>query len=47
MLMDVPQGNYATDFEPGEPDPHIIDLNTELGQCDDFVSTTIPKRERE
>lgn len=26
----------------GEPDPHIIDLNIELGECDDIVSTALP-----
>jgi exocyst complex component 4 len=41
------QGNYTTDREAAEPDPHIIDLNTELGQCDDFVSAALPKRKQQ
>ena len=40
-------GNYNIDHEAGEPDPHIIDLNAEIGQCDDFISTTLPKREQQ
>lgn len=30
----------------GEPDPHIIDLNIELGECDDIVSTTLPPEDQ-
>lgn len=40
------EGNYVLDFEAGEPDPHIVDLNTELGQCDDMISTRLPAKER-
>lgn len=40
-------GNYIIDHEAGEPDPHIIDLNAEIGQCDDFISTTLPKKEQQ
>lgn len=40
-------GNYNIDHEAGEPDPHIIDLNAEIGQCDDFISNTLPKREQQ
>jgi exocyst complex component 4 len=40
-------GNYCIDHEAGEPDPHVIDLNAELGQCDDFISTTLPKKEQQ
>ncbi|KAI0322694.1 Sec8 exocyst complex component-specific domain-containing protein [Amylostereum chailletii] len=39
-------GNYHIDREVGEPDPHIIDLNLELGECDDVVSTTLPEAEQ-
>jgi len=41
------RGNYCIDREAGEPDPHVIDLNTELGKCDDFLSTALPKKEQQ
>ncbi|KAJ6604476.1 exocyst complex component sec8 [Mycena vulgaris] len=40
-------GNYTIEREAGEPDPHVIDLNNELGECNDFASTCLPKRERQ
>ncbi|KAL0580816.1 exocyst subunit [Marasmius crinis-equi] len=40
-------GNYTIDTEAGEPDPHIIDLNTELGECNDFVAPGLPKGAKE
>ncbi|KAF7967561.1 hypothetical protein HWV62_33943 [Athelia sp. TMB] len=40
-------GNYHIDHEAGEPDPHVLDLNAELGQCDEFISTTLPKKEQQ
>ncbi|KAJ7225698.1 exocyst complex component sec8 [Mycena pura] len=39
-------GNYSIESEAGEPDPHVADLNNELGECNDFASTCLPKRER-
>ncbi|KAI0048336.1 hypothetical protein FA95DRAFT_1558105 [Auriscalpium vulgare] len=39
-------GNYRIDSEVGEPDPHIIDLNLELGDFDDIISTTLPVHEQ-
>ncbi|EJD03693.1 uncharacterized protein FOMMEDRAFT_81678 [Fomitiporia mediterranea MF3/22] len=39
-------GNYRIDQEDSEPDPHIIDLNSELGQADDCLSSTLPEKER-
>ncbi|GLB35982.1 putative vacuolar-sorting protein 54, of GARP complex [Lyophyllum shimeji] len=41
------QGDYSIDSEASEPDPHIVDLNAELVKCDDFLSTSLPKRERQ
>ncbi|KAI0068285.1 hypothetical protein BV25DRAFT_1793562 [Artomyces pyxidatus] len=35
-------GNYRIDREVGEPDPHVIDLNIELGEFDDIISTALP-----
>ncbi|KAJ7630763.1 exocyst complex component sec8 [Roridomyces roridus] len=40
-------GNYSIEREAGEPDPYIVDLNTELGECSDFATTCLPKRERQ
>ncbi|KAI0785469.1 Sec8 exocyst complex component-specific domain-containing protein [Irpex lacteus] len=40
------QGNYRLDVEASEPDPHVVDLNTELTRCDDFAATTLPSKER-
>ncbi|KAJ6519646.1 Sec8 exocyst complex component-specific domain-containing protein [Mycena sanguinolenta] len=40
-------GNYSLEREASEPDPHIVDLNNELGECSDFASTCLPKRERQ
>ncbi|KAH7910695.1 Sec8 exocyst complex component-specific domain-containing protein [Hygrophoropsis aurantiaca] len=40
-------GNYHIDHEAGEPDPYIIDLNTELGQIDGFASCALLKEEQE
>jgi len=39
-------GNYRVDREIGEPDPHIIDLNLELGEYHDIASTTLPPQEQ-
>ncbi|KAF8213248.1 exocyst complex component sec8 [Mycena galopus ATCC 62051] len=40
-------GNYSLEREAGEPDPHVVDLNNELGECSDFASTCLAKRERQ
>ncbi|KAG7099005.1 hypothetical protein E1B28_000890 [Marasmius oreades] len=40
-------GNYTIDTEAGEPDPHIIDLNSELGECNDLMATHLPKSSRD
>ncbi|KAJ7487411.1 exocyst complex component sec8 [Mycena galericulata] len=40
-------GNYSIEREAGEPDPHVVDLNNELGECSDFASSCLPKRERQ
>lgn len=39
------QGNYQVDHEVGEPDPYIVDLNSELSDFDEFTSTTLLKNE--
>ena len=40
------QGNYQVDHEAGEPDPYIVDLNSELSDFDEFTSTTLLKNEQ-
>ncbi|THH09197.1 hypothetical protein EW145_g2188 [Phellinidium pouzarii] len=39
-------GNYRIDQEDSEPDPHIIDLNSELGTVDECIAVTLPEKER-
>ncbi|KAF8560204.1 hypothetical protein OG21DRAFT_1480036 [Imleria badia] len=39
-------GNYQVDHEVGEPDPYIVDLNSELSHLDEFTSTTLLKNEQ-
>lgn len=34
------------DHEVAEPDPHIVDLNSELGKCDDAVSSALAPRQQ-
>jgi exocyst complex component 4 len=46
-MMRLVQGNYSIEREAGEPDPHVVDLNNELGECSDFASTCLAKRERQ
>ncbi|KAE9408284.1 hypothetical protein BT96DRAFT_962930 [Gymnopus androsaceus JB14] len=36
------RGNYFLDGEAGEPDPHIIDLNNDLSECDNLISPNLP-----
>ncbi|KAF5374943.1 hypothetical protein D9758_000454 [Tetrapyrgos nigripes] len=40
------RGNYSIDNEASEPDPHIIDLNDDLSECNDLVSIYLPKKAR-
>ncbi|KIO33872.1 hypothetical protein M407DRAFT_65131 [Tulasnella calospora MUT 4182] len=40
------QGNYQLDHEPGEPDPHVIDLNSDLAACEDCTTLSLPEREK-
>ncbi|KAF8917620.1 Sec8 exocyst complex component-specific domain-containing protein [Mucidula mucida] len=39
-------GNYSMEQEASEPDPHIIDLNAELAECDVFLTGSLPSRAR-
>ena len=46
LLTVLIQGNYQVDHEAGEPDPYIVDLNSELSYLDEFTSTTLLKNEQ-
>ncbi|EKM84205.1 hypothetical protein AGABI1DRAFT_52016 [Agaricus bisporus var. burnettii JB137-S8] len=39
-------GNYALTYEVTEPDPYIVDLNTDLVESDDITSTSLPPKQR-
>ena len=39
------QGNYNLEWEASEPDPHIVDLNSELTKCDGHLLTAVGERE--
>ncbi|KAG9054799.1 hypothetical protein FS842_004091 [Serendipita sp. 407] len=40
------RGNYRVERDAGDPDPHIMDLNLDLGVCDDCANETLPPKER-
>ncbi|KAG9018863.1 hypothetical protein FRB90_008800 [Tulasnella sp. 427] len=40
------QGNYQLEHEPGEPEPHVIDLNSDLAACEDCTTLSLPEREK-
>lgn len=40
-------GNYQLDYEAGEPDSSIIDLNDHLAMFSDVISTTVPSSENQ
>jgi exocyst complex component 4 len=46
VLIDFLQGNYRVERDAGDPDPHIVDLNLDLGVCDDCANETLPSKER-
>lgn len=46
LLTFLIQGNYQVDHEVGEPDPYIVDLNSELSNFDEFTATTLLKNEQ-
>ncbi|KAH9944194.1 Sec8 exocyst complex component-specific domain-containing protein [Epithele typhae] len=39
-------GNYRIEHEAGEPDPHVVDLNTEMGNLDACLNAALPDVER-
>ncbi|TFK36881.1 Sec8 exocyst complex component-specific domain-containing protein [Crucibulum laeve] len=41
------QGNYCPAYDATEPDPQIGQLNAELVECDESVSTNLPEKDRQ
>ncbi|KAI1789788.1 Sec8 exocyst complex component-specific domain-containing protein [Ganoderma leucocontextum] len=39
-------GIYRIEREAGEPEPYVVDLNTELGNCEACLTSTLPDVER-
>ena len=39
-------GELYLEREASEPDPHIVDLNSELTRCEGHISTAVGERER-
>jgi len=46
VLTHSKQGTYDSSYEAGEPDAHIVDLNTELVQCNEAMAVNLPKKRR-
>ncbi|KAF8578412.1 Sec8 exocyst complex component-specific domain-containing protein [Ramaria rubella] len=46
LNLSILRGNYQLEHEPIEPDPHIVELNIEIGKCDDAAVASLPERER-
>jgi len=44
-LTDGLQGNYNIDREASEPDPYVVDLNTEISKYDELVSAAMLRNE--
>jgi len=40
-------GNYDSSYEAAEPDPHVVDLNTELVQCHELMSIRLPSKDQQ
>lgn len=45
LVLSMRHGNYNLEREASEPDPHIVDLNSELTKCEGHLSTAIGERE--
>ncbi|PPQ62982.1 hypothetical protein CVT24_006088, partial [Panaeolus cyanescens] len=41
-----PFGTYDSNYEAVEPDPHVIDLNMELVDCNEFISKGLLEKDR-
>jgi hypothetical protein len=46
ILISSNQGNFKPERATDEPDAHIIELNSELSECDDHITSALPFRER-
>ena len=47
MAHEELQGNYNASYEAAEPDSHIVDLTTELVQCDELASANLQQSVRQ
>jgi len=45
LVLSMRHGNYNLEREASEPDPHIVDLNSELTKCEGHLSTAVGPRE--
>ncbi|KAF9650351.1 hypothetical protein BDM02DRAFT_3223223 [Thelephora ganbajun] len=45
LVLSMRHGNYNLEREASEPDPHIVDLNSELTKCEGHLSTAVGERE--
>ena len=45
--FDLSQGTYKLERDSTEPDPSIIELNSELGKCDEVTSSSLAAREHQ
>ncbi|GJJ09872.1 hypothetical protein Clacol_004096 [Clathrus columnatus] len=46
LQLSLQRSNYELEKEPVEPDPHIVELNIEIGKCDDAAVASLPEQER-
>lgn len=46
LHLSLQRSNYEVEKEPVEPDPHIVELNIEIGKCDDAAVASLPEQER-
>ncbi|KIY62642.1 exocyst complex component sec8 [Cylindrobasidium torrendii FP15055 ss-10] len=46
LNLSMRYGNYSMEQEASEPDPHIVDLNLELAECDAYISSSLPPHAR-
>jgi len=46
LSLSIRRGNYQLEHEPIEPDPHVVELNIEIGKCDDASVASLPEKDR-
>lgn len=43
--LDFAKGNYRIENEADEPDPYILDLTADLGECHAVVASNLPEED--